>query len=66
MTNTPAQSKSGQPSAEQVRAHAMGQPPMQQYGNAPAVQPPEVALAVPPQKPELPRIMGARDPITQN
>lgn len=65
-TNTPAQSKSGQPTADQVRAHAMGTPPIQQFGTAPAVAPPEVAVAVPPSKPDLPRIAGVRDPISQN
>ena len=64
---TPARpDRKGLPSAQQVMAHHAGEAPIPQYGPAPSVPLPEPVLAAPPVKPDLPRIAGARDPVTQN
>ena len=57
--------KKGLPTAEQVAAYRSGTAPLHQYGPVPLSPLPEPVQAAP-KEPELPRIAGARDPVTQN
>lgn len=58
--------KRGLPSAEQMIAYRAGAGLPPQYGQAPTVPLPEPALAAPPVKPDVTRIAGVRDPVSQN
>ncbi|WVQ79301.1 hypothetical protein IAT38_001398 [Cryptococcus sp. DSM 104549] len=61
--------KKGMPSPEQLEAYRLGSPPPPQFGGAPMVLGPEREAAVPEQPqppPPLPRIAGARDPMSTN
>ncbi|ORX37854.1 hypothetical protein BD324DRAFT_403013 [Kockovaella imperatae] len=62
--------KNGMPSPEQVKAYSSGSAPTAQYGPPPTVPLPEPQVVPPPagpaMQPQLPRIAGVRDPVSQN